>query len=685
MKKITSNCEKTKRGDGFMQAAMYTRMGKQGNQVEKAIGYLRLSKDDGDDIESMSISNQRKMIAEYAEHNNFIIEEWYVDDGISGYTMSRPDFNRLKKDLNNNKVHTIIAKDFSRIGRHNAKVQLFLENILEDGKRVLTITEGYDTLDPRTHSYVGIHGWVNENFIRETSTKVRNSITILQKEGKWLCSIPYGYIKDPRDKYKYEIDPTTAPYVKQIFDMYIEGMGVKLIAKKLTEMNVPTPSMVKKINKEARGEVCRRKASTTWGEVAIVRILRNEFYTGTLVLGKSKRRSINGKSIPQPEESRHVFKDVHEPIIDKHTFNLVQSITVERAESDYRGKKVQTRPNIFAGLLYCADCGKTLTSNSGRANNTRYICRTYNVAGVSHCTSHAVSERDIRFALLDFLSYCRTNLTNIIEDLDSIIRAEIQVKGKSENGIEIIVEKLQNTKKSIEVLIEQKMRETMKNPTMIDMIDKMYDEMLNEKYKEVQILEKQLNDQQQLNLDEVEIKNGLNNALSIINDILATKNITKKQVLMLVDKIVVHEDTGVDIYLKGDLHKICNNYFVVKGGTKNQIKKLVCDFILEHPKKFTTNECEVYVRDNGIRISYKKISKIIKEDLLANDLIKIRPMNHGYELIADPEDLKAQLIPNIVGNISGSLRYNSVIINVAKSICQWLENINSKNSKKNLF
>lgn len=169
----------------------------------KTVGYLRLSKDDGDD-ESSSITNQRKILLDYAKNNNMTIDEFYVDDGYSGWTMSRPNFNRLKEDLNNNEVHTVIIKDLSRLGRHNAKVNLFLENILEDDKRVIAIGDGYDTNDPRSEEMLGIRTWMNERHIKDTSNKIRKSIATLQKEGKWICSVPYGYVKT-----KYYVDTLT--------------------------------------------------------------------------------------------------------------------------------------------------------------------------------------------------------------------------------------------------------------------------------------------------------------------------------------------------------------------------------------------------------------------------------------------------------------------------------------------
>lgn len=662
--------------------AVYTRLARKEGSDDITVAYLRLSKEDGDD-ESVSIANQRRIIDAYAQNNNITIHEYYIDDGFSGYTMSRPAFNRLKQDLNQNKVHTVIVKDLSRVGRHAAKVQLFLENIYEVGKRVITLGENYDTLNKSSHRFVGIQTWVNEDFIRETSEKIRNSVEILQKEGKWLCSIPYGYIKDDNDKYKYYVDKTVAPYVKLIFEKYIEGYGLKTLARMLTEMNIPTPNMVKKMRAEAKGQVYKRKASTQWNNVGVARILNNPFYTGTLVLGKSKKRAINGKSIPVPKDDWYVFEDAHEAIIDKSTYDLVQQITKERAEKDYRGRK-QVRPNIFAGILVCSDCGKTLTSNCGRPGNTRYICRTYNTFGTSQCTSHAVSERETKYALLTFLEYCRENLADVISDLDNIIQAEIQTKGSSNDGVLELSNRIEDTKKSIEILIEQKMRETMKNPTMVEMIDKMYDKMLNTKYKEIQILQKQLDDQHHIALDEVEMKKNLNSAMSIMNDILSTQEITKKQVLLLVDKIVVHEDTGIDIYLKGDLHKLCNNYFHVSGSNYDTLKKLTYDFIMQNPSKFTTNEGEVYIRSHGMQISYKRFSKLLKDELVANNLIKIRPMNHGYELIASPEELEAQLIPHNVANIGRSLCSNNEIFAVLFEISEWIESI-KYTQQKNLF
>ena len=649
---------------------------------KKVVIYLRLSNEDGDS-ESLSISNQRKILHEYAKQHNLEIVAEYVDDGVTGYTMNRPALNRLKQDLNRNNVDTILVKDLSRLGRHDAHVQLFIENMIELDKQVISLGENFDSTDPNCLDTLGIHTWSNEKLVRDTSRKVRASIVTLQKEGKWLCNIPYGYKKDDKVKYKYDIDETIAPYVRQIFDMYINGYGIKMITRALTDMNIPTPNMVKKIYAEEVGKTYRKPVSTDWNTRTVDRILKNEFYMGTLITGRYKRRSINGRSILQPEENWHVFENAHEAIIDKSTFNLAQDIIANRSEESYRGVKKGRKQSIFAGLLYCNECGKWMTSKSKKKYGKTFLCSTYNIHGTARCTSHSIMEKEIKYVLFEFLKSCKTNLANIISDLDNIIQSELRTKNNTKDTVSEIANRIQDIKASIEVLITQKMRETMKNPSMIDMIDKMYDEMLNAKYKEVQVLEKQLNDQNKLVTTEVELKQNLNSAISIIDDILTSEEVSKKQVMLLVDKIIVHDDSGIDIYLRGDLHRICNNYFKVERTKKMKIKKVLCDVILENPDKFTIGQCLEKIRNEGMTIAYKTVSKILKEDLLDNNIIEIRSMNHGYKLIGSNEELKSKLLFNTIVTKADAYVGDNDIFEVLMKINDWI--IEIAYNKKYLF
>lgn len=644
----------------------------------KVIAYLRLSREDGDDVESGSITNQRKIIQEWANINGIVIDDFIIDDGYSGFTMDRPGFNKIKQMLNDGTQCIIIAKDLSRIGRHSAKVQLFIEKATETGNRVITLVENCDTDIEETQEYVGIHTWINEKMVRDTSKKVRKSIHTTQKEGKILGHVPYGYVKDDRQKYVYYIDEMVAPHVKLIFDLYINGCGIGKVARTLTEMNIPTPSMIRKMRAEQNGKQFKGKVATIWESGVIGRIIRDSFYIGTLTTNKTRRKTINGKAVKQAKEDMHVFPNSHPAIIDKATWNLAQEICNQRKELDYRGKK-KNRRNIYAGLLVCADCGKHLTSAGGVDGNTRYICRTYNTHGTSQCTSHAVSEQEITYVLMDFLEYCRDNLGDIINDLDAIIEAEMQCNSNSNDNIEEMQKMLSDAKKGVEILIEQKMRETMKNPSMVDMIDGMYDKMLNEKYKIIQVLEQQLVDYQKNITDEVEMKKDLNGALSLINFVLASKELTKKQVMLLVDRIVVHEDTSIDFYLKGNLHEICQGYFKVNGSKLAIIKRKMYDYITEHPDKFSAKYCTIYIRNSGTKLTLKTVAKIINEELVANNMVKLTA--YGYKVIGSMEEIQRILIPNNVIDIHRCIGHDNVI-KVISDICEWID---SMKCKKNVF
>lgn len=640
----------------------------------KVVIYLRLSKEDGD-TESQSISNQRKILHEYARTHNMEIVDEYVDDGVSGYTMNRKDFNRLKQDLNDGIVSIILVKDLSRLGRHNAKVQLFIENMIEMDKRVISLGENFDSIIPSCLATLGIHTWSNEQLIRDTSRKVRDSIKSLQKEGKWLCGIPYGYIKDEIDKYKYYVDETTAPYVKLIFDMYINGDGVNMLARKLNDMNVPSPSMVKKMRFEAKGKQYKQAVRTLWDPTAVRRIIKNDFYIGTLTLGKTKARSINGKQVPQDKENMHVFKNAHEAIIDEQTFNLAQQLLVDRNTNKYRGSSKKA-DSIFARMLECADCGKRLVMRGvGIQNDSKYVCGTYNTFGSKQCSAHTINEYELKIVLFEFLEHCKDNLSDIIEDIDKIISAEIQSRGKYNDSVLKLSKQLESTKAAVSILIEQKMRETIKNPSMIDIIDKMYDESINEKYKEMQILEKQIDDQNQFAQKESDLKKNLNSALSIINEIISSRIITRKQLLLIVDKIVVYEDTGIDIYLKGNLHEITNNYFKIGMRKYDQMKSLICDFILQSPEKFALTDAIVYLKDNGVGVSHKTVSKLFKDELLSDNMIKLRKSNRGYELLATEEELVCKLKSHIVYDRSRWLRHNNETFELLISVNNWIKEI----------
>ena len=646
----------------------------------KTIGYGRLSRDDGDD-ESTSIFNQKRIIEEFAKQHNFTVDEFYIDDGYSGFSMDRPDFNRLKVALNNNEVDTIIVKNLSRLGRHNAGVQLFLENIEKDGKRVISIDERYDTHNESSHDMVGITTWVNEKYIKDTSRNVRRAIGIMQKEGRYISNVPYGYELDLFNKGSYHIDETCAMYVKEIFNLYLDGYGLAAIARILTERNVPNSTTIIKQRLERRGQTYKGSNGTKWVSGTILGMLRNDFYIGTLTLGKTKRRTINGKRIFQPEENLIKFEDAHEPIIDKRTFRLVQEMLIERSNSHYRGEKNRVDSKAFIGKLYCADCGLKMTSTSSKSESyIRYVCRTYNLYGTKHCSSHVINERELKEALTMFLIGCRNNLAEAIGDLDDIIKKEY---GKtSNNTIEILEKDLERANQEVKILLEQKMKDVMKNPSMADIIDNTYTNMINDKYSQIKSLTTQLEDSRKNALDGNEIRKDLGNVLDIFDNIINTQNINKKQVNSIVDKIIVHEDGGTDIFLKGDLHELCTNYIMCKKTNKTLMLEETIEYIKKHPEHIVMSKMLKYIRLSGCRIGNTQYSVFFQTLVEKGYLVQNEGYLKGHRVV----DLKRLVNDAKLNNViedAPRVQNNIVTLRLIIKIQKWVKGICYK--KKTLF
>lgn len=646
--------------------------------LSKTVGYGRLSRDDGDD-ESSSIFNQKRIITRFSEEYGFHIDEFYIDDGISGYTMDRPDFNRLKKALNNNEVDTIIVKNLSRLGRRNSMVQLFLENIEEVGKRIIAIDDNYDTWNEASHETVGITTWVNEKYVRDTSKNVRRAIAIMQKEGRYVSNVPYGYELDLFNKGSYHIDETCAMYVKEIFDLYLNGYGLAYIARVFTERGVPNSTMIAKQRIERRGQTYKGKVSYKWAPNVILNMLRNDFYIGTLTLGKTKRRTINGKRVFQPEEKLIRFEDAHEPIIDKKTFRLVQEMIIERSRDNYRGQKDRKRPNIFAGKLYCSTCGVKMTTTGGSLN-TRYVCKTYNTYGTTHCSSHVVNENELKDTLIYFLEHCRENLSEAIMDLDNIIKHDCSKK--TGDVIEDLENNLSKAEKEVKALLEQKVKDMITNPSMSDIIDKTYSDMINEKYTEIKILTTQIDDKKKEVLNGSDIRKDLNSALEIFDNIIITKDITKKQIATIVDHIVVHEDGGLDIYLKGDLHELCTNYIMCKKTNKTLVIEATIEYIKKNPEQVMISKVGEYVRLCGNHISRKHYEEIFKNFIEKGYLVKNEGYHKGYRVI-DLNKLINDAKNNIIIDDSPQVRNNNVNYALIVKIQKWISSIYYK--KKVLF
>ncbi len=510
-------------------------------------GYVRLSRDDNKRNYS-SIENQKLIIQKYAEENNMIVRHIYEDDGISGYSFNRPQFQNMMANLGS--IDVIVAKDLSRIGRHNAKVLLFLEEMEEQGKRVILIDDNYDSLYS-DDDIIGIKTWDNERHVKNTSRKVKRIKKMEQENGTLKCAPPFGYTRHPLNKQMVLIDEEAAAILNLEKDLYLEGNGIRKIAEILSDRGVPTPTMLQKERYEALGLPYHREVAHMWSYGMVKDTLFNDYHNGVLRTHKRERMTINGKDKKISRDQQYVFPDHHPKIFDDDTMKLLFEVKDSRHHSQYRGQRKHI--NLFSGCLYCKDCGMKLTAINRPNRGKYYVCGTYNKKGKQFCEhAHLVTEETLTDALVTYLTLCRDSLADIIQNFDlSNLKAPTY---SADDGQQRLENELERIKKELKTLITQKVKEFTANPGMAEIINETYASLQTEKMERISAIEKTLQDlTKEPHIPAVAIKPGLQTALDILNEVLEQKSLTRTDIEVLVEKIIVDKDGNVDIYLKHGL------------------------------------------------------------------------------------------------------------------------------------
>lgn len=541
------------------------------------IGYARLSKDDLRK-KYVSIENQKDIINKYAKANGLIVDKIYEDDGYSGYTLDRPAFNEIQHLVDENLVDVLLVKDLSRLGRHNGGVLLMLERLRKHGVRVIMIDDNYDSATD-DDDIVGIKTWYNERYVKDGSKKVRNALKNMQENGNLIMSVPYGYIKDPYVKTKYYIDDEAAIWVRKIFETYANGGGYKKTAKLLNEMGVPTPSMLLDRRQKEKGVVSKIKVAGGWETNAIRRIIQNDFYIGTLRLRKTVRNGINGDQKRLGEEEQYVFENAHPPIVPLELFKLVQSINERRrVDNSYKGERKFS--NIYGGLLFCGDCGSSLTITHYNDNEiTSYACRVYRERGVSACSAHSINKKELDLIIKDYLVLCRSAMKGMIESLDSIMYEQL----RQTNGKDIKLKKMRDNikiaKEELRVIMQQKVRDVIANPNMSEIISQTYDDMINDKTIQINAMQAQIDEYENIDKNSKDIKRNFSTALDLFDNIINSPQMSKHQLETLVEKIYIYDNQSVEVRLRGELGNIFKDQSIMRMSKEDRVKRTIINYI----------------------------------------------------------------------------------------------------------
>lgn len=366
------------------------------NQNEKKITalYCRLSQEDENKGDSDSIINQKSILTKYAKDNGFENIEVFVDDGYSGVSFNRPDFQRLLELMEQGKVSTLITKDLSRLGRNYIEVGNYTEILFPRWNvRYIAVNDNYDSLYSESNEYAPLKNLFNEWFARDTSKKIRAAIKAKAERGERVGTvIPYGYKRDPEIKGHLLINPETAPVVKMIFSLCAEGKGPRVIANALRKKKIPKPTMYRFMTEGIYGTVTDTEDMYGWNDRSVAGILDNEIYLGHTVNCRTTVVSYKDKRvIDRPESEQYRFEHTHEAIVDQTTWDIVRQVRQGKRRRNSMGEV-----NKYSGLLYCADCGSKLYFVRGRTMKPdafNFICSRYRKhMGEKQCTPHSIRE-----------------------------------------------------------------------------------------------------------------------------------------------------------------------------------------------------------------------------------------------------------------------------------------------------
>ena len=361
--------------------------------------YIRLSKEDDSEGPSQSVQNQESLLREFVQQHRLSVYDTYVDDGWSGTSFDRPDFQRMVADIEAKKVNMVITKDLSRLGRDYIMTGHYMERYFPEHRvRYISLLDGIDTgVDSTANDITPFRAIMNDMYAKDISKKIKSVKRDKQRKGQFIGGKPvYGYKMHPTEKNKIVIDEEVAPVVRRIFALALSGMSCRNIATLLNQEGVPTPATY------ANLPVARPGPYTgLWSSERISDMLQNETYIGNMVQGRSVKISYKSKKcLKQDPANWVVVEGTHEPLVDAETFRKVRLLVNSRKHTRSR-----TYDFLLKGLIFCHECGyplAVLNRKNARGEDVLYfVCRTYQrftKAGV--CTCHSIKEKTVTDAVI---------------------------------------------------------------------------------------------------------------------------------------------------------------------------------------------------------------------------------------------------------------------------------------------
>ncbi len=508
--------------------------------------YARLSEETEANRERATVETQMDLLRKFvAERDDMVIAKEYVDISCTGTNFERPGFEEMMQDMRNGLINCIIVKDLSRLGRNYVETGNYIERVFPFfGVRFIAVTDGYDSDKPGEELLMPLKNMINEMYVKDLSRKMKTAHRAYWKNGEYSSgAVPYGYVNIDRHLYP---DDKVKGTVQEIFRLFLQGSSMKEIARRMSQKEI-NPKAYKMLR---FGHEVPADFNTKWNYVTVRTILTNYAYVGDSVHNRYKR--VNGKQVKIPKEEWVVVEGTHEALVSREDFERVQELLAGNAERFHstHGENGydHARFNFLGKKIICADCGKVMGFRTEGVKHDKkfYRCKTYLQSTHGSCTNHKVSLEEVNQAVFGTV----TAHMRLCIDAEETVR-RMNAKAGSLRKYDIYGKEADRIRKELR-------KETdVKAGVFEDYKDGLIDEeqyvQISGKYAEkIRELSARLVEVQKAQAEhssEYRIDGGWKAA---VDKYLDMQSLTREMVEAFVDKVVVHEDACVEVYLKYD-------------------------------------------------------------------------------------------------------------------------------------
>lgn len=518
-------------------------------KVYRAAIYCRLSREDGDKIESNSISSQRAICEDYiAKHEDIeLVCEPFIDDGYSGVSFNRPRFKQLEDELRKGSIDCIVVKDLSRFSRNYIDAGRYLEKLFPQlGIRFIAINDAYDSLtgDPQSDSFViPFKNLINDSYCKDISMKIRSSLEVKQKSGEFVGAFaPYGYIKSTENKNQLIVDEEVREIVQMIFSMYKDGISIGRIAARLNKMGVLSPMEYKHSQGVKYDTVFKTGQTAKWTYKAIQRILTNEVYIGVLAQGKRGTPNYKVRIVQRKDEAEWVkVENAHEALISYEDFMAVKAMM----KRDMRCAPDQDEAHLFSGFLFCGDCHQSMIRKTVPSKTKKYIYYVCSTNKHSHaCSPHSISAKEVEEKVFTAIH----DQIELVINLEKALEMIEQLPSQSRKAFNY---EAQITKLEEEIERYQKLKLRLYEDLSDGIIDKTeyfdfrnsYAKIIEEKQEALIRVKKEM--KQTVTTGTTE-----RNWVTLFKQYENIEELNRRVLMALVDRILIHENHAIEIVFK---------------------------------------------------------------------------------------------------------------------------------------